>query len=38
MTTKTVFDIMPDLQFDIPTLSRYYPTGTDENYGNGDEE
>lgn len=37
-TTKTVFDIMPDLDFDSPILSRYYSTRIDENTGNGDDE
>ncbi len=37
-TTKTVLDIMPDLQFDSPTLSGYYSTRADENYGDGDED
>ena len=36
--TKTVFDIIPDLVFDKPTLSGYYPTSPDENHGNGEED
>jgi hypothetical protein len=37
-STKTVFDIIPDLEFDIPTLPRYYSTGVDPNCGNGDDD
>lgn len=36
--TKTVFDVMPDLKFDTPTLREYYSTGIDPNCGNGDED
>lgn len=36
--TVTVFDIIPDLDFDTPTLTDYYPTRIDKNCGDGDED
>ncbi len=37
--TKTVFDIMPDLDFDACHLSKYYSTTfRDDNFGDGDED
>ena len=33
-----VEEIMPDLNFDTPTFSKYYPTGVDSNCGNGDDD
>ncbi len=37
-STKTVLDIIPDLDFDKPSLGNYYSTRADENYGNGEED
>ena len=38
MPSKTVFDIIPDLEFDTQQLSKYYSARFDDNYGDGDED
>lgn len=38
MPSKTVFDIIPDLDFETSTLSDYYSTCVDKNCGDGDED